>query len=666
VARPSHIPPPPAPAPNTAFGEYTLIDRLAVGGMAEVFRAREPRTAGEPRVVVLKRMLPQVSAEKTGVAMLLEEARLGARVHHPNVVEFLRTGEVEGQPYLVLEYVPGCDLWRLTRWLLRRGRALGTELAVFIAREVLAGLQAVHEATDDDGEALGIVHQDVSPSNVLLSIYGGVKLGDFGIARARIRQQMPGVSGGGAKGKLGYLAPEQVTGDRTDRRSDVFSCAVVAAELLMGRPLFHGGSELAILLAIRDANIQPFLDLSLPDDLKETIARALAREPSARIGSAATLSELLAPFQSAPESALRAELAGLVQSASGMDPDASERTPEVSAVLEQPPGTPRMDASYEAPATADLPSHQYHVQMGDRIRGPLSFAELVEGITTGDIGADDKVSIDGGPARPVRDQAQLMRHLPMSTLTPITQDARAAAEPDLRRNIAAGGIVRVLAETAMGRDTGLWLCEQGGVRKEVYVKDGVPQFVSSNLAGEMLGEFLVARSVISRGELDMALAVLPRFDGRLGDTLVALGLVEAVHLFQHIEQQVQEKLLELFQWRAGSASFYRGVAPPPSGFPLDLDVWSILEEGIARRLAEGLETQRFSSHLLDEVEQVPQLPLVVQEGDRVELLDSLLATLGAPMLLQDLVETMSLDDDPQRGYRALVLGFALQVVRWKR
>lgn len=648
------------PAPQTQLGPYQLVDRLAVGGMAEVYRAHAPRGAGEARTVVIKRMLPHVASEKSGTAMFEEEARLGARVSHPNVVELLGAGEEGDTPYLVLEYVPGCDLWRLMRWVRREGKNLGPGLATFILSEILHGLTAIHHATDRDGTPLQIVHRDVSPSNVLLSIHGEVKVGDFGIARSRLQEQLK--QSMRAKGKLGYLSPEQVTGAPVDARADIFAAGVVAAEMLLGRELFAGGSELAILLAIRDASIAPFLALPLDEGLKEVIADAMQRDPYERIADAESFANRLMPYVG-EVSALRAELAGLVRSAAGIEDDGSDRTPEIHTWMEDQP-TPRFSRA-PPQTTAELPTDTYEVHMASGVLGPWTFAELVEALTIGRVGAGDRVSIDGSTPTPVRELPSLLRHLPMATLTPLTMDARVAQEPDIRRNFAGGGFARGLAETAVAKDTGLWLCEHGGARKEVYVKDGVPEFIGSNFAGEMLGEFLVARSVISRGELDMALAVLPRFDGRLGDTLVGLGLVQPVHLFQHIATQVREKILDLFTWTAGSADFYRGVPPPPSRFPLGLDVWEVLEEGAGRRLAEGLEEARFRTRMMDSLRSVPQLPRYASEGDMPEALLELLAFTTEPQLLPVVVDALERENDPSRGYRTILLGLLLELVSWE-
>jgi eukaryotic-like serine/threonine-protein kinase len=576
------------------------VDRIAVGGMAEVFRAREPRQVGEPRVVVLKRMLPHIAVHPGARAMFEEEAGIGACVRHPNVVEVLGRGHEGGQPYLALEYVPGVDLWRLGRWLERQGATLGTSLALFIGCEFLAGLHAVHEARGPDGTPFDIVHRDVSPSNVLLSVHGDVKLGDFGIAQRRLREELgEDTFPQRAKGKLGYLSPEQVVGAPLDRRSDIFSAAVILAELLMGRPLFTGVSELAILLAIRDAQIQPFQEAapSLPRGLVEAVTQALSPDAAQRTATAEVLRERLLAFQDEPLPALRRELGEIVASAMGAEEQPLETTPLHPMDLHAAQGSRRPHARIRPPGseavTGDLPPVEYQVRpSGGSVVGPLTYAKAVEAVSTGTFSPTDRVSVAGGAFRPLSEVPELARHIAAPSLPPSSPEQGAAGgEPPSEAQVSmeGGGFVAALGRSTLRRDTGMWLCQQGSVRKEVYVVAGVPEFVTSNLAGELLGEYLVTHGSISRGELDMALAVLPRFDGRLGDTLVALGLVEPVQLFRHIADQVREKLLDLFIWRAGTARFYPGVAPPERGFPLGIDPWRVLEEGMGRRIAEGLE-----------------------------------------------------------------------------
>jgi len=687
-------PPPAAPPPNSQFGKYTLVDRLAVGGMAEVFRAKEPRPVGEPRLVVVKRMLPDIAAQSGSRAMFEAESRLGTLIKHDAVVDVLAFGEEGGQPYLVLEYVRGLDLWRLNRFLTRSGKTLGVPLSIFLVRRLLAGLHAVHEARDEGGAPLSVVHRDVSPSNVLLSMHGDVKLGDFGIAYAELRESLPQAAvSEKAKGKLGYLAPEQVTGLDCDRRADVFSTAVIAAELLMGRPLFAGGSELAILLAIRDAKVHPFLEIidSLPEGLGEIIQKALCRAPEDRIGTALELSSLLAPFEDAPEEELRRELATIVEG--GVKVVEAEAHVEATPLLDEdqldasqpgglPPGvrpsrelTPVAHPNdpgekrtlLPAPTTGEMPEVSYQIETAGGMHfGPWSYAQLVEALALGKVGPEDRVKQADGGARRIQDIKSLRRHLAPHNLTPATREQEPPQEATELLPLGDGGIVTALAWAAVRRETGLWLCELGGVRKEVYLKKGTPEFVTSNLASELLGEYLVANAVITRGELDMALAVLPRFEGRLGDTLAALGLVEPIHLFQHIAGQVREKLLDLFLWTGGHATFYEGVVPPPSAFPLDLQPWRIIDEGVDRRIAQGLEAGRFDGRDESVLRQAAPLPQGLELRSLPHGLRTIADALTQPMTLAQLVYSFP---DLRGGqstavHRSLVQLFHLRAVTW--
>jgi serine/threonine protein kinase len=631
-----------------------LLERIAVGGMAEVFRAREA-TSTATGTFVVKRMLASLAGEGATRAMFEEEARIGLAVDHANVVRVLGSGEEDGIPYLVMEHVPGVDLWRLTRWLARGGRALGIPLAIHVTRRLLFGLHAVHEALDADGTPLGVVHRDVSPSNVLLSDTGEVKLGDFGIAQTLLQQSFPQATGAGrTKGKLGYLAPEQVRGQDSDRRADVFAAGVLAAELLMGRPLFTGGSELAILLAIRDAQIRPFVEAAqtLPPALAQAIVRALSRSPRDRTASALELAHALAPFEPAPDAGLREELAALVRTAS------IDRIPsgQMAAVGSEPP--------FRLESTSETPVLEYEVRTANgEALGPLSYAKLVEAVAMRQVGPEDRVGLIGRPLEVLSSQPDLSRHLPQSSLSERTADRTSPAAPDNEVDLSRPrGVLPLLGQLTLERDTGLLLCEQAGVRKEVYLENGVPEFVSSNVAGELLGEFLVARSVISRGELDMALAVMPRFEGRLGDTLTALGLVEPVHLFRQIASQVEEKLLDLFSWTSGRATFYRGLARPPSGFPLGLDAWRILVDGVARRIAAGIDREGIAGRLGDLVETARPAPRGLASAPLPPGLRRALERGLRPTPLAQLLDDRGRDE--ARAVRDATLLLGLGALRW--
>jgi len=609
--------------------------------MAEVFRALEPRAAGEPRVVVLKRMLPHIADESNAQEMFAEEARLASQITHPNVVHVLG--------HLTLE-----------------SKRLEHDLVVYVVRQILNGLDAVHGATDQNGSALGIVHRDISPSNVLISIHGDVKIADFGIARAEVNA-FEANTATRANGKLGYLAPEQVSGGQVDRRADLFSTGVIAAELFMRRPLFAGGSELAVLLAIRDAEVHPFVEFlpQLPEGLGAVVLNALSANIEERPPTARAFWAALEPWQSRPEEVLRAELASLVASIA-----AETRTRKTSAdtvpKATMPP-SPLLLAD-EHPSTTNVTPLEYKIRKPNGATvGPLAYAKIVESVATGQIDGSDDISISGGEFQPLSSIKDLYRHVPPSRMTPTTTRVESAQAADRSMDFEDGGFVSALVRTLVTRRTGLWLCEQGGVRKEVYTKHGVPAFVTSNLAGELLGEYLVKKQVINRSELDMALAVMPRFEGKLGDTLVALGLVEPLELFQHIAEQVREKLLDLFTWASGTATFYEGVDPPSSGFPLRLDAWEILDRGLQRRIAAGFESTLILERGQDSIVQADRIDTAVATAALPDDLRAALRLCKTPHTIEEVAQFVTQqpgNTDPQRGYRVAAMLLSLGAVHW--
>jgi serine/threonine-protein kinase len=586
------------------FGPYWLDARLAVGGTAEVYVARPVDPEAQPRKLIVKRLLPHFVNDPEGLTMFEREAALHAAVHSANVVEVFASGMHEGEPWLAMELVEGCDLYRLLRRLAGDNTRLGTGVAIRIAREVLKALESVHGARDAAGQLMGIVHRDVTPSNVYLSTEGGVKLGDFGIARSSTRATMR--SGGAAmlKGKFAYLAPEQVAGDAFDHRADLFSLAVVTAEMLLGHPLFAGSGQLAVLLAIRDCRIDALREIkgSLPKGLFEILERGLSRDPAARYQSAAALSEALAPFDGNPQAAL-GELSALVRWVQ------SKPSTEAMTAVRESAGKIRAAVAkrdaLEAQAEADLPESErvtgeyapipsYVVTQGGSRMGPWPFARLVEAIATGEVRRGDMVDYMGRGLAAIEAVPDLERFLPAMTAT--TNRMGVVGVPDFVDEVSTASLLsillRVLSRGATGvlfaegptesrrtnRDTRANLVDGG--RKDLYFVAGRLHHVSSNNASELLGEFLVRRQVISRDELDFSLAVLPRYGGRMGDTLISLGLVSSLDIFGAIRDQGRDRLVDLFTWPTGRLTYYADQTAPHVEFPLDLDPLPLLFAGL--------------------------------------------------------------------------------------
>ena len=277
----------------TEFGRYQLVDKLAKGGMAEIFMAKSHGAHGFEKTLVVKRILPQLASDPEFVEMFIDEAKVMVKINHPKVVQVLDFGEVDKQYFIAMEYVQGVDGLALLRMCVRRGVRPTTYIAVHVVAEVLDALHYAHTLRDEAGSELGIVHRDISPSNIFISDQGEVKLGDFGIARAAVRTQT--TESRNLKGKYGYLAPEVVSGAEVDQRSDIFSAGVVLAELLMVRRLFVAKSDLEVLLQVRDARLDRLdrYGRHIPDDLRIILDSALARDPDLRYQDAATFRDAL-------------------------------------------------------------------------------------------------------------------------------------------------------------------------------------------------------------------------------------------------------------------------------------------------------------------------------------------------------------------------------------
>ncbi|WP_043431331.1 serine/threonine protein kinase [Cystobacter fuscus] len=263
------------------LGKYHLLRKIASGGMGQVFLARE-HSGGIERLVVIKRVLPHLAEDEEFLAMFQEEAHLVAGLRHPNLITLLEWAQVEGRYCLAMEYVQGEDVRRLDRFARARGTPVPVGLALRIVAEASAGLHYAHQARDAEGRLLHLVHRDVSPQNILVGFDGGVKVIDFGVAKAAGSTSTTAT--GVLKGKYPYMSPEQADGRPVDGRSDLFALGVVLWELLTGHRLFKGESDLMTLRLVRDCQVPPpsLLNPALPAGLDALVLRALGPTPEAR------------------------------------------------------------------------------------------------------------------------------------------------------------------------------------------------------------------------------------------------------------------------------------------------------------------------------------------------------------------------------------------------
>ncbi|MFT3921108.1 MAG: serine/threonine-protein kinase [Myxococcales bacterium] len=271
------------------FGRYVLFDRIGRGGMANIFLARADTSLGGSRLCVVKQILTELGKDSNFERALIAEAKLAARLTHANVVQVFDLGREGDRLFIAMEYVEGFDLNQLLRALSKAQLALPAEFALFVIREVLRALDYAHRVKDNEGRPLGLVHRDVSPSNVLISFEGEVKLCDFGIARAMsAHDEESEISVPRVVGKSAYMAPEHARGEPIDARADVFAAGILLWELAAGRRLYRGSEE-EMLNQAKQAEVPPLPERGLPEQakLQAVLNRALARYRDDRFQSAA-------------------------------------------------------------------------------------------------------------------------------------------------------------------------------------------------------------------------------------------------------------------------------------------------------------------------------------------------------------------------------------------
>ncbi len=275
------------------LGRYALFDAIASGGMATVHLARLMGEVGFSRTVAIKRLHSQHATDPDFVSMFIDEARLAARVRHPNVVQTLDVGATDGELFVVMDYIEGESLSRMFRLAMETGVRTDERIVSRLMIDTLQGLHAAHDAKGEDGAPLEIVHRDVSPQNVLVGTDGISRVLDFGIAKAAGRGQV--TRDGEIKGKLSYMAPEQLLGMPVTRRTDVFAAGIVLWELLCGRRLFAGGSEGEVIRRVIDMPIPKVTVLvpELSEQLALVVARALERDVNTRFQSAVEFADAL-------------------------------------------------------------------------------------------------------------------------------------------------------------------------------------------------------------------------------------------------------------------------------------------------------------------------------------------------------------------------------------
>lgn len=666
------------PAP-LRLGPYALMRRIATGGMAEVYVAQRAGPHGFQKTVAVKRILPQFARDPDFVAMFIDEARVCARLGHPNIVQVFDFGEQDGELYMAMEYVEGTTAARLVRAAATQAEDVPLDVCFHVALSLLRSLEYAHSVRDDRGEPLLLVHRDVSPGNVLIDRSGTVKLTDFGIARAAEIERR--TDAGQLKGKLGYMSPEQVVGRELDARTDIFTLGIVLAELLVRRPLFGGGKELDVLIRIRDADLSAIdrATSRVPDDVRAVLFRALSKDPEMRWSSANA-------FAAAIEEIVRrrrlqvgpSRLASLIQHLGLVsEPDtadygsrwASSAAESACDAATRPRRVFTGPYSAETPprdVPAAMPSSTFRIRKPDgAVVGPVGLAALIELFATGEVGCRCEIAKDNGSFRAATEFAEVARFVSSPALN---WDVDFPSDAIDRGQLDPARLPTRIFHIAVRRETGALIVEDGARRKRIFFVEGAPECVSSTDKNELLGEFLIDRGQVLRMEVEMALATLSRFGGRVGDALVGIGVLRPIELFRAIHDQTQARLLDVFSWKSGRIAFARGVRSQEETFPLGVDTYELIARGIRGGYTYD-ELETMLSAVREEVVERIEAPPVRAEMFRLADREALVIerVVGKTTLGKLVVELGSSGEaDPEEVLRAVFLGLACELLRCPR
>lgn len=686
-------------AVGTVLGPYELLERLGVGGMAEVYAARRSGPRGFSKRVALKCILPQLAQDPRFVDMFCDEARIMAALNHANLVQVLDFGEIDGQLYTALEFVEGVSCARLLRAVAARGRVFPHGAALYIAHEVLQGLDYAHEACDERGRPLQIVHRDVSPGNILIGRTGEVKLTDFGILQSSFVEAR--TSPGELKGKLGYMSPEQVVGRPVDKRSDLFTLGIVLAEMLLARPLFPGRSELDVLTRIYECDLRVLNrhGSELPRDLLRVLDRALARDPNDRFQTARQ-------FRGAVRMAMRqlgvapneTELlpwlheADVLPSKSGQRPvvDTSALKPASRSTLPSvaPPAALRITARPPAPtlpaalgrstappprrprpklrSVVATPQARVLQDTGDTAELTIAVPKLLGMAATSRVSVRSRVSLDGGPFVPLGRHPDLLRRTArrVHDWTRPTLSSASWTLPLDPFNLV-GALLGLLSQQRTGMLEISSSRQTVGARrrKRLYFKNGRIVATASTEHGELFGERLVRTGVVSPLDVDAALVSSLRSGRRLGEELVSGGALRPAVILRAVLEQLEERVVGLGEWRSGMLAYFDGVLvqdPELSGpaSPVALILRLVRESYTEGELAELLAP--LLKHPLERRDVEGPVALLAGQGPEalvLELVD------GAPSLQAAILQLQREGVAGQaEAMRALLIGLAAGVL----
>ncbi|MBU1431649.1 serine/threonine protein kinase [Myxococcota bacterium] len=596
------------------FGKYLLLEQIGLGGMAEVWHACQFGAAGFQKRLVIKKLLPEFAENDEFVKMFINEAKISVSLQHSNIVQVFDLGLADNEYFIAMEEIKGRDLFQVLKRCADLKIKFPYKLSIYIIIEVLKGLELAHNSSGEGGKLEKIVHRDVSPENIMISFNGEVKVADFGIAKVKKSNQAS--SENFLKGKFGYMSPEQLKKQEIDLRSDLFSVGVVLFEMISMQRLFKGKNTIEIAKSVHSFDInERVIELKgqIPGELIEILKKVLAYEPKNRFNNASEFLESLVYYSF--ERSIRAtgpQLSRFMKSIFSEEiEDEARRDLRIEAQIKeylegsnaQLSATPQVLGEVKGLRRFSRRDKFRVKEQGGVIYGPMGFDTFIEISNRNGFDGSEEISIDG---QTWFSPAQLT---PILRGTNITRSINPA--PDFSGAFDRFDLPRLLYRYAVFKVTGRMEITHDGYKKEIFWRSGRPEFITSNIKSELLGEFLIQQGVLTRASLNMALERLGDFGGHLGDVLMHLSLISARSLFEHLSLQLELKLYELFTWPKGAYSFFKGGFNHAQVVPFDRDALALIFEGTRRAFSfedlEGFFRARWDKPMLKRAHKILKL-----------------------------------------------------------
>lgn len=579
------------------FGKFKLIEKIGAGGMAEIYKAVIESDVPEfTKVVALKKILPAYSKNAYFIEMFINEAKLSASLQHSNIVQIYEVGQFDGQYYIVMEYVHGKDLLKLMGRMNKIDKKIPEEICLYIVKEIAKALAFAHSAKDPYGKSLNIIHRDLSPSNVLISFEGNVKIMDFGIAKASLSSEKG--KAGILKGKIGYMSPEQVLGKEVTHQSDIFSLGIILFEILTLKRLFLGRTDLETLINIREADLEKRLKThpEINDDVKNILRKAVVKKTENRFKTADEFNNSIENYlflnsikvSEKNLSALMKEIFTEEAEQEILPLSESPTTGEVMVdvisrkVEEEDRERVRGDFEEEIvmptrPEGIRLHTSSFKIKDSEGIIfGPVSFSNVLSLIKSRVITERDLCSINEGEWFQLGEITSIKEYFP-----PPSVDNKQKIL--IEGKIFKKSFLNILYDLCIKKSlSGVLIVKHRSIEKEVYFKKGKPRYIYSTSKNELFGEFLVKIGRVTKEQLDRALAISRDSGSKLGDTLIKTNFIKHHELANLLGQQFMERFFHIFTLEDAWFGFFENVRFPENIIPMEVDLPSTLSEAVRK------------------------------------------------------------------------------------